>query len=322
MTGGCSASEIAARLAERAEALCRHLLPEGRRDGAEWRCGSVKGEAGKSLGVHLNGAKAGRWADFATGEGGDLLDLIEAVLNLDTAGAIGWAKNWLGIGDNERPPPTPRPAPKAEKQDERAAKRTEVALVIWRASRPALNTPVEKCLRHRDITIPVPPSLRYNPSVKYAPSGLYLPCMVAAVQAPDRNVTAIHRTYIRDDGRSKAGVSTPKMALGPIGAGAVRLGPAGPVLGIAEGIETGLSAAQLFGLPVWAALSASRLDRLWLPPEAREVHIFADNGAAGYEAAERAAKAFQAQGRRVVVRFPPEQFGDWNDALSAGVLSA
>ena len=103
--------------------------------------------------------------------------------------------------------------------------------------------------------------------------------------------------------------------------GAARLGPAGPVLGIAEGIETGLSAMQLFDVPVWCSLSAVRLDRLWLPPEAVEIHLFADNGAPGHEAAERAARAYQAQGRRVMVRFPPEKFGDWNGALSAEAAS-
>ncbi len=101
----------------------------------------------------------------------------------------------------------------------------------------------------------------------------------------------------------------------------VRLGPAGPVLGIAEGIETGLSAMQLFDMPVWCCLSAVRLDRLWLPPEAREIHLFADNGAPGHEAAERAARVYQAQGRRVVVRFPPEKFGDFNDLLCAEVVA-
>ncbi len=99
--------------------------------------------------------------------------------------------------------------------------------------------------------------------------------------------------------------------------GAVHLGAAGPVLGIAEGVETGLSAMQLFDVPVWCSLSAVRLDRLWLPPESREIHVFGDNGAAGHEATERAATAYQAQGRRVVVRFPPEHHGDWNDALRA-----
>ena len=47
------ASDIAAQLASQAEDLCRHLLPAGRREGREWRCGSVQGEPGKSLNVHL-----------------------------------------------------------------------------------------------------------------------------------------------------------------------------------------------------------------------------------------------------------------------------
>ncbi len=201
-------------------------------------------------------------------------------------------------------PPTPTSSPNQN-----------CALEIWHAARPTPNTPVEAYLRGRGITLPVPPTLRYHPGVRYERSGLLLPCMVAAVQAPDRKVSAIHRTYIRDDGKGKAGVEKPKMALGPIGNGAVRLGSAGPVLGIAEGVETGLSAMELFGLSVWCSLSCSRLDRLLLPPEAVEIHIFADNGAPGHEATERAAEAYQAQGRRIVVRFPPESCGDFNDVL-------
>ena len=84
-------------LAERIEPLCRELLPNGRRGGAEWRCGSVNGEPGQSLGVHLVGAKAGNWADFAGDERGDALDLVKHVHGLDTTGAIKWAKAWLGI---------------------------------------------------------------------------------------------------------------------------------------------------------------------------------------------------------------------------------
>jgi hypothetical protein len=101
------ASDIAAQLAERIEPLCRKLLPNGRREGAEWRCGSVNGEAGKSLGVHLVGNKAGTWADFAGDERGDALDLVRHVHMLDTMGAIEWAGNWLGIdyGTRERQAP-------------------------------------------------------------------------------------------------------------------------------------------------------------------------------------------------------------------------
>ena len=61
-------------------------------------------------------------------------------------------------------------------------------------------------MRHRGINVPAPKSLRYNPAVLYTDSNLYLPCMVAAIQAPDRSITAIHRTWIRDDGQGKAGV--------------------------------------------------------------------------------------------------------------------
>ena len=100
------ASDIAARLAERAESLCRALLPAGRREGAEWRAGSTQGEAGKSLGVHLNGEKVGIWADFAPrGGSGDLLDLVKACLGLDTPDAIDWAVDFLGSGNSERPAP-------------------------------------------------------------------------------------------------------------------------------------------------------------------------------------------------------------------------
>ena len=72
--------EIVDRLTGNAEALCRELLPNGRREGAEWRCGSVQGEPGKSLGVHLAGAKAGIWSDFASGSKGDPLDRFDATL--------------------------------------------------------------------------------------------------------------------------------------------------------------------------------------------------------------------------------------------------
>ena len=139
--------------------------------------------------------------------------------------------------------------------------------------------------------------------------------MVAAIQDPDRVITAIHRTYLRSDGQGKAAVRTPKMAFGPIDRGAVRLAKVGRVLGLAEGIETALSAFQLFAVPVWAALG-SRIHKVWLPHEVAEVWIFADNGVPGQEAAAKARDSLTKAGKRVAIRHPPETFGDWNDALS------
>ncbi|MEE9290221.1 MAG: toprim domain-containing protein [Alphaproteobacteria bacterium] len=200
--------------------------------------------------------------------------------------------------------PTPEPSPN---QDH--------ALDNWHSARPAPGTVTATYLRHRSITCAIPPTIRDHPGLKHGPTGQNLRAMVVAITGADRKVIAVQRTFLRVDGRGKANVSQPKLTLGPMRDGAVRLGPAGLVLGIAEGVESGLSAMQLFVLPVWCSLSASRLDRLWLPPEAREVHIFGDNGTPGHEAAERAARAYQAQGCQVFLRFPPKDIGDWNDYL-------
>ncbi len=79
---------------------------------------------------------------------------------------------------------------------------------------------------------------------------------------------------------------------------AVRLFDAGSTLGIAEGIETALAAASLFGLPrVWAAVNASQLAK-WLPPvEATEIIVFGDADAAFVGQAAAYALAHRLAGR-------------------------
>lgn len=100
--------EIKRMLASRTQAVAEHLLPHGRKDGAEWRCGSVNGEPGQSLAVHLSGQKQGVWADFNGGATGDLLDLWCAVKNVRLAEALDQARRWLGI---TRPQPYRDPRP-------------------------------------------------------------------------------------------------------------------------------------------------------------------------------------------------------------------
>jgi twinkle protein len=89
--------EIARLLAKRAEEVARYLLPNGKKEGHEWRAGSINGEAGESLGVRLTGDKAGVWADFAAEGGGDLLDLWAATRNLALLEAKNEAATYLGI---------------------------------------------------------------------------------------------------------------------------------------------------------------------------------------------------------------------------------
>jgi len=312
-----SVREIVDHLTGHAVALCHFLLPNGRREGAEWRVGSVQGEAGKSLGVHLAGEKIGIWSDFAGGSSGDLLDLIQACQGLDKGGAVSWAKDWLSIGDGTVASLRPWPRTQSNEPPRQDNSNGRLALEIWHASQPAAGTLVETYLRARRIVLPVPATLRYHPGLLHSPTGLVLPAMVAAVTNwPSRDVTGVLRTFLRMDGGDKAPVSEPKMTLGPLGVGAVRLAPAQPAIGLAEGIETALSAMQLFEISVWAALG-SRMDRVELPEEVIGVHVFGDNGKPGHDAAEKAAATFTDQGRRVALRFPPPEFGDWNNALQA-----
>src|SRR3546814_5736256 len=75
------AAVLARHLAAHAEDVCRHYLSNGSRAGRYWLVGDVQNSKGRSLYVRLDGPLAGpgavgKWADAATGEHGDLLDLI------------------------------------------------------------------------------------------------------------------------------------------------------------------------------------------------------------------------------------------------------
>ncbi|MBE1159632.1 toprim domain-containing protein [Dyella acidiphila] len=102
------ATEIAQRLSAQVDAVVRMLLPNGKRQGQEWRAGSSEGEAGQSLGVHLTGDKAGVWSDFSTGESGDLIGLWMASRKLSLRDACKEAMDYLGIREDKIDPPQKR----------------------------------------------------------------------------------------------------------------------------------------------------------------------------------------------------------------------
>lgn len=94
-----NAAELSHRMASEAAAIAQYLLPGGKRQSGEWKAGSINGDEGKSLSVRLSGAKAGVWADFASGESGDLLDLWAAVRGVSVSQAMTEAKQYLGVRD-------------------------------------------------------------------------------------------------------------------------------------------------------------------------------------------------------------------------------
>lgn len=140
--------------------------------------------------------------------------------------------------------------------------------------------------------------------------------MVAMVQATDGSCQTLHRTYLTRDGE-KAAVASPRRIMpGSYAPGScVRLMPAGPVLGVAEGIETALSAARLFSVPVWAALNAYNLSQFVPPPGVETVMVFGDNDPkfAGQAAAYSLAQSLSRRDIAVSVHIPDEKGSDWND---------
>ena len=136
--------------------------------------------------------------------------------------------------------------------------RSEAAAELWSASAPAAGTVVEAYLRSRAIMIPPPSCLRFA-MLPYRGRGSH-PAMIAAVSTLKGEILGVQRTYLRPDGSGKAAVEKPKLSLGRIGGGAIRLAPAAPELIVTGGIEDGLSLMQGLARPVptWSVTGLRR----------------------------------------------------------------
>lgn len=164
-----------------------------------------------------------------------------------------------------------------------------------------------------------PDALRFAPRLKDGEGGVR-PAMVAMVGVPGMaKFVSMHRTFLKPDGSGKAEMASPrKLMAGELPDGAcVMLSeyvPGGP-LGIAEGIETAMSASALYEMPVWAAINSTLMSK-WQPPEGcAEVAIFADNDQklGGQAAAYGLGHRLAVKGIAVTVHVPDRIGADFND---------
>jgi putative DNA primase/helicase len=208
----------------------------------------------------------------------------------------------------------------AERRRREEAKTRQFILELWREAQPIAGSLGERYLRNRGISGPLPPSLRCHLGLKHTYTGLVIPALLGAVQNSDRQISGLHRTFLRGDGADKAPVSHPRMMLGKIGGGAVRLAAAAAELAIGEGVETCLSYQRATGIGTWAALSASGIASIVLPPLplAATVHLLVDLDPTGEEACDRAAARLTREGRRVKLARPTHG-KDFNDALREAI---
>jgi hypothetical protein len=187
------------------------------------------------------------------------------------------------------------------------------ALDIWSEALPATGTMVERYLCSRALTLAVPPCLRFHPSLRYSRDQGSWPAMVAERSDVEGHVFAIHRTFLNHTGQGKANLNPPRKDLGKAMGTAIRLSPVAEELMIGEGIETTLSAMQMYGLPGWAAGSAIAIRHLQLPDDVRSVILLVDNDPPGENASREAAQRWLSEGRRVRIAHSKvgNDFNDW-----------
>lgn len=315
------AATLARRLAEDAEAVCRHYLPNGRRQGRYWIAGDVENAPGRSLYVRLTGptsgpGAAGRWQDAATGAFGDLLDLIAANQRHATLrDTLDEARRFLNL---------PRPAPIAVLPAPAPAGSVQAARRLWAMGQPIAGTLAERYLEARGLTdLGALPALRYHPACFHrgdddpptaAPQ--QWPALLAKVTDLDGRMTGLHRTWIDPTTECKAQVIPPRKAMGHLLGHGMRIGAGTDILAAGEGLETMLALRRALPfLPIVAALSASHLAALILPTTLRRLYIAADQDAAGLAAADTLASRAAAKGIEAVRLLP--RLGDVNDDLIA-----
>lgn len=213
----------------------------------------------------------------------------------------------------------PIAVPRSSSSEGGAARQAErsraSAIRLWGAARPIGGTPVERYLAGRGLAAETS-ELRYHPRTPHGPRPLtrFRPAMIAAVR-DETGVVAVHRTFLDARGGKLAPTDEPRCGLGRFGSGAVRLGGTASRLGLAEGVETALSASAMFGLPCWATLGTERFRLVALPGEVEELVLFLDHDAGGRRAETLAREAFPKLA--IEARYPRNRGADWNDVLRA-----
>lgn len=345
---GPSIAEIKAALQARAGELWRQLAPGGAEQGGIYtplNPTRVDRHPGSFV-IWLRGEAAGAYKDFATGDKGDILGGISYCLNLDTRGALEWAKRWLGIapGVARLPARKPMPAPQPGEDDARKGKRIGRARALWLEAKPGITEYPLACRYFASRGIELSRFAGALNALRFAPNCYYdedrkFPAIVACMNATEGGgIVAVHRTYLAHDGSGKAPMTPARKMLGPAQGAVIAIwrgqselpvrqaNEAGiaDTLVLTEGIEDALSVAvSAPDCRVWAVGSLGNLAAITLPACAHDVVVFADNDWAKPEAQAQLAKGLRAlgyQNRRVRVAHSPEG-KDVNDLLRGGLAA-
>ena len=319
-----SIADLSADLADRAESFCRQYFPEGRKQGNYWQVGDTSGAKGQSLAIRLQaqgGRKAGSWADFATGQYGDLIDLLQERLGSVTLKeTLREAQSFLG----EAPcAAVPRETRKAERPDAASSKRIARARKLFAAGKPVLGTLAATYLQGRGISR-FGPALRYHPQVflRHGEDGPdpphRAPALLAKITDNRGQITGCARTYLDPSTGGLAAIENPKRILGQLHGHAIRFwsGTGRTDLIVGEGLENTLSVGTaLLEFDLASCLTATHLGLFIPPPGIKRIWIARDNDEAGRNASKRLRNQLESRGIACGDLVPA--MGDFNDDLRA-----
>jgi putative DNA primase/helicase len=244
--------------------------------------------------------------------------LAQATTGRDFNAVLQAVERYLGL---ERLPTRTAPESSAERMKKLVQR-------LWNEARPI--TPGDEAGRYlarRGFQLKdYPAALRFHPSLGYYEKDgegksrkvAEYPAMIASVQAIDGGMVSLHRTYL-SDGKKLVAQDAKKLLSSGVAGAAIRLWPPAAELAITEGIENALAVHLATGKPVWAALAAGNLEKLWVPESAPGIAIYADNDADGDFAGQASAFALARRLRRenrartVRVFVPREAGSDWAD---------
>lgn len=276
----------------------------------------------------LSVTTTGLWYDFETGEGGLLVDLVARELSCSKHDAYVWlglpplypvdteAFNFIldDIPEPETPPPTD--------PDETLRKRIAFArFLVSEAAPDIVGTPAERYLtEQRGLDKQSMPDGRWPDHILWhAERRLLLVCVHDFITG---DLTGIQTISLNDDGTPVRDENTGrkrKRSYGRIAGNAVRFGWQDSTriatLGLAEGVETALSAAAMLGIPVWATLGTSNMRRTVIPLATKNLILIGDSDTAGRAAIIEAAAELARPGLRIQMLEPEEEEKDANDVL-------
>ena len=239
---------------------------------------------------------------------GDGFDLVMGCLNVDFKGAVEAIERIIGSADISKPQP-----------EKRISK--ELLRKIYTESKPLeYNDPASAYLRSRGLAV-TSNKLRYHPACYEPETHTKMRAMLATYSLAEGTAITLHRTFLSANGGGKADIKNPKKilpALKPMAGGAIRLFDLdGPVLCVAEGIESALAVYELTGKPTWSLVSATLMESFKPPREVKEVWVFGDNDVTwtGQKAAYTLANRLIVQNKLVVKVYIPQQPGDFLDDL-------